>query len=104
MRGDYYSSSRPATEADITLESLANMLDEDAENINAHDFVTCHRGLAALLHKRVGRKAATDIFRHLVDMRGLHGMLGICGRTDPADAEQLLGVPLNNWKEWHLDP
>jgi hypothetical protein len=91
----YADESRPAKPEEITLEAVAHMLDHDAENINAHDYVRCHAGLAALLLQEVGREAATRVFVRLAGFRGLHGMLGVCGRTDPAVAEKELGVSLS---------
>lgn len=99
---EFYEHKRPAKPKEETLERLAQMLDEHAENINAHDFVTTHRALAAMLYRQVGRAQATAIFRRLTDFEGLHGLTGVRGRTDPAIHEKELGVPLNNWKDWTL--
>ena len=99
-----YHSRRPAKPEEITLEALADMLDQDAENRNAHDFVLCHRALAALLHQMVGRSQATQIFRRLAGYQGLHGMNGVCGagfKSEKAVAKEL-GVPLDGWKKWKL--
>ena len=96
--------SRKATDADLTLERMADFLDHDAENINAHDFVESHRALAALLYQEVGRKKATEIFRRLVNYRGLHGMIGVCGRGEPKAVGRELKVPLGTGKDenWQL--
>ncbi len=101
---DYQGTSRLARDEEVTLEAMADVLDHDAENINAHDFVGAHRGLAALLHREIGRAGATEILRFLCDLRGLHGMLGVCGRTDVGDAEKALGVVLSHSAPWRLQP
>lgn len=97
---------RQAAEKDLTLEVMADFLDQDAENINAHDFVGAHRGLAALLYQEVGRTKATRVLRRLVNYRGLHGMVGVCGRGDPGTASLELGVPLGTGRDeqWSLGP
>lgn len=99
---EHADGHREARDEEVTLEAIADIFDQDAENINAHDYVTCHRGLAALLHKHVGRGKATVIFRDLAKLGGLHRMLGICGRGDEEAAAEYLGVPLGNWKDWKL--
>lgn len=88
-----YKPCRPAKASEITLESMAVMLDLDAENCNAHDFVGVHTKLAALLFQDVGRKQATATFRRIVNYRGLHGMEGICGVGTPEACRKELGVP-----------
>ena len=95
-------SFREAEIDEVTIEQLADMFDSHAENINAHDFVTTHRALAALLYKNFGRKKATEILMLLIDFEGLHGLTGVCGRTNPDEHEKKLCVPLNNWKNWNL--
>lgn len=96
----YYFSARSAGAADLTLEAVADFLDQDAEDCNAHDFVRCHRGLAALLAKEGGRELATAALRRLADFGGLHGMNGVCGRGDPRANFKALGVPLGggDWR------
>ncbi len=86
-------SSRPATPEECSLEEMAALLDQDAENVNAHDFVGCHVKLAALLFQDYGRQAATRTFRRLVNYRGLHGMEGVCGRGDPEAVRRDLKLP-----------
>jgi len=90
---EYANECRPATDAEATLELMAECLDRDAENRNAHDFVCCHLGLAALLTQEVGEEAATKIMRRLAGYGGLHGMTGVCGAGD-GSAEEDLGVKL----------
>ena len=88
----------------LTLEQMADALDQDAENINAHDFVQTHRALAALLYQEIGRRKATVIFRRLMRYSGIHGMLGVCGRGEPPQVGRELGVPLKTGRSdsWSL--
>lgn len=92
-----FDQSRPATDADLTLEAIVDLLDGDAESSNAHDFVTTHRALAALLIQEIGRDAATKFFLRLVDFGGLHGLTGIGGGINLNEHEQALGVKLRCW-------
>lgn len=79
-----------------TLEELVHLCDQDAENINAHDFVGAHRLLGAVLYRQLGRETATVVMRDIAYRRGLHGMSGICGTRDSyAD----LGVGQNG-RDW----
>jgi hypothetical protein len=83
---------------DATLEQLADLCDNQAEQINAHDYVGTHRLLAAVLYRHVGRETATAILRDIAELGGLHAMNGVCGEPD---AYGELGVP-EPWKEWDL--
>ncbi len=103
-RSHYYPESRPAEPHEITLEAMADMLDHDAESANAHDFVMCHRALAALIHREAGREVATRVMRRLVDFDGLQGIVGVCGCGNPKETAKALGVPLDGWKKWRLEP
>lgn len=58
----YADSCREADVSDITIDAMAEMLDQDAENGNNHDFVGCHA------------KLAKELMRDLCDVGGLHGM------------------------------
>lgn len=104
INGHHYPYRRDARDEEVTLEALADLFDQDAENANAHDFVLCHRGLAALLHQEVGREAATRIFRRLAAFNGLHGMgdVAATGRVSQKEVEKDLGVPLGGCKAWKL--
>lgn len=62
---------------DLTLKKIANALDQDAENVNAHDFVECHTRLTELLVKTIGIKATEKVLSKLVKTRGLHGLNGL---------------------------
>jgi hypothetical protein len=79
------------------LELMADRLDDEAECDNFHDFVGTHRLLAALLHRELGREAATKIFRKIARMHGLQGMVGLSGKS----AFEALKIP-DCWKEWSL--
>jgi len=105
MRDDSvgYETLRLAKSTEITLEMLANLMDQDAENVNAHDFVASHRGLAAFLFKEIGRKKATELFLKLVNFRGLHGMTDVCGCVENLKEHEIeLGVQLEDWSDWKL--
>ncbi len=93
---------RPSTPEDETLEALADMLDDDAENRNCHDFIGAHQALAILLFQEVGRDAATSVMRRLANYFGLHGMNGR-GSGDSLDlVEQELNIPLGGGTPWFL--
>jgi len=99
---DYYDQEREPLPEDVTAEALAHLMDHNAEQCNAHDFVCAHRGLAQILAQEVGREAATRILRRLVNYEGLHGLVGVCGTGDVAAAERELGCSLHDWSEWSL--
>ena len=98
----YYPQQRLAKPEEITLEAMAQLMDEAAENCNAHDFVCVHRGLAAILFQEVGRDEATKVMRRLVNYTGLYGLVGVCGKGDVKTAEKELGVSLHDWSDWSL--
>lgn len=102
FRNTYASSVRDATDADATLEAMAQLLDEQAENCNAHDFVCVHRGLAAILFQEMGREAATRVMRRIVNYEGLYGLVGVCGKGNLETAEAELGMSLHDWSDWSL--
>lgn len=85
---------RPARLSEITVDSLADMLDRHAENCNAHDFCGCHRGLGAILKQELPNKTALRVMRRLANYEGLHGMCGVAGAGDVERAEKELGVKL----------
>jgi len=87
-----YADATPTVEIvgpakDVSLEALANFCDEKAEDGN---FVGCHRLLATILYRSVGRRYATEIMREIAEHGGLDGMNGVCCA---ADAYADLGVP-----------
>jgi hypothetical protein len=94
--------ARPAKDSEITLEALAQMMDEAAESCNAHDFVCVHRGLAVILFQELGRADATKVMRRLANYTGLYGMTGVCGEGDVEPAEKELGVSLHDWSDWKI--
>jgi hypothetical protein len=99
----YHEPGEPITDFKVdpddnfTLEELADLCDEQAEQRNAHEFVGSHRLMAALLHRKTGRDKATDIMRQIAEMGGLNGMNGIGGRG--AFKEFGIAEP---WKKWSL--
>jgi hypothetical protein len=101
----YCIHDRPAEPHEVTLEAMADMLDQDAESANAHEFCGCHRALAALVYQESGRDAATRVMRRLVDFDGLQGVVGACG-CGPSEktVAKALGVSMNSSKKWRLGP
>lgn len=75
-------SIRQRGAVDATLEQLVSLCDQDAENVNAHDYCGAHRLLGSLLIHKLGRKSATEIMLDIANRRGLHGMNGLCGLRD----------------------
>ncbi len=67
---------------DATLEELVELCDHGAENCNVHDFCGSHRLLGAVLHRHVGRAAATKIMLDIAMYGGQHGMGGVCTEGD----------------------
>lgn len=98
----YNDRERPATPDELNLKAIVDLLDGHAENINAHDFVMCHRALAALLYHEVGEEKATQIFQRLAGYQGLHGMVGCAGAGDVTETEEDLQVQLRDWSSWEL--
>ena len=63
---------RKATRKELTLEAVAEMLDQEAENDNCDDFCGTHKALAALLLRVTGKvSAATRIMLAIADAGGL---------------------------------
>ena len=77
---------------DSTIEEIAELMDRDAEDCNAHDFAGVHRLLAAVLLKdfqpttsisETWKNNQVKYFMVKIAMRGgLHSMNGVCGRED----------------------
>lgn len=72
--GSHGDPSREADVSDITIDAMAQMLDQDAENGNYHDFVGCHAKLAKIFSDRCKPIVAKELMRDLCDVGGLHGM------------------------------
>jgi hypothetical protein len=89
-----YDTHRKATKADLTLTAIAEMLDQDAESCNAHDFVGCHKKLAAMLVNVVGKKDAVKVMVALIDYDGLHGLDGVAGSGNERLSAELDKVEL----------
>jgi len=100
----YFDIIRPALEPEITLKAMADMLDYDAENHNAHDFVGSHFSLAALLLREVGEETAVRIFKRLSRYGGLHGMEGVCGCGDPDTVKKELGIGYKDGDNFFEEP
>jgi hypothetical protein len=74
-RNDEIADINPSYSAN----DLAELLDHDAENINAHDFVGCHKELLGLLRDFVSSPDALEIMDAIRRRRGLHGLVDCCG-------------------------
>ena len=76
-----HERQRPASPDEITIDALCDVMDQDAENINAHAFAGVHRRLATLMTETLGLDP--DMVRHvyiaLAERQGLHGLDGYCG-------------------------
>ena len=88
VEGENYQSVPNAT-----LEELADLCDQNAEDDNHHEFVGVHRFLAALLFKRFGRQYATAILTEIAEYGGLDSI----GKDSLAE----YGV-LPCWNDWKL--
>lgn len=84
-----------------TLEELADFCDANAESRNNHDFVGSHRILAAILHKKVGRKTATAIMQEIAELGGLDGASGHWWGDGREAAFGDFGIK-DCWGDWSL--
>jgi hypothetical protein len=84
------------------IKSLAQEMDEKAEDINAHDFVITHRALAVLAHATIGPDATLALMAALKAEKGLPGLTGICGR-EPREGTILArnGIA-EDWGDWDI--
>lgn len=89
-----YASHRLAKPNDLAIAAVAEFLDQDAENCNAHDFAGVHKKLAALLIQIVGRKNAKEVMTRLCAYQGLHGIDGVAGCGDDKLSAELDSVVL----------
>jgi len=88
----------------LTLEELADLCDTQAADRNNHAFVGAHRMLAAILHQRLGRPAATMALRAVAERGGLDYASG-CGIGEQSEraAWQDFGTGLAEpWHDWSL--
>jgi hypothetical protein len=77
------------------LEGIADLLGYESEAGNYHDFVECHRALAALLYHKVGRETATAIMLEIAEQGGLKDMKSkTFGVQQPWAAWELTGKEL----------
>lgn len=75
------STVRAKHAAKATLHELADLCDQDAETMNAHDYAGVHRLLGTMMLRVISKTEATRIMRHVAEHRGLHGMNGLCGNS-----------------------
>jgi hypothetical protein len=63
----------------VSLEKLADFLDQEAESSNQHSFVGVHRGLATLLYLNLGKENTKLILFKIAELGGLMemGELGV---------------------------
>lgn len=67
----YWDSFEEANLTNITLEQLADFLDQKAESSNQHNFIGVHRGLATFLYLSQGRDTATAMLLDIAKLGGL---------------------------------
>jgi len=68
---------RPALPKEVSLNMLAEMCDQDAENKNRHDFCGAHKALAKFLRETLPIKTVEKVMYELAERGGLHGMNGL---------------------------
>jgi hypothetical protein len=69
------TGARKAKPSELTPERIAEFLDQDAENRNAHDFCGVHVKLLVMLKVYSCAKA---IMLQLAERGGLQGLNGVC--------------------------
>ncbi len=67
-------SKRVAKLDELEAHEIAGYLDQEAENCNRHDFVGCHKALAALIRSNASRTAANKIMLAILKAGGLWEM------------------------------
>ena len=84
------------------IKKLADKMDLEAENINAHEFVITHRALAILAAETIGYEPTLKLLTALKKERGLPGLTGICGR-EPKGGTILHRLRISeNWSDWKM--
>lgn len=63
---------RSAKNSEITIDSLSELMDQEAENANFHAFVGSHAWLGKLIKKHAGREVALKILVAIAEHGGLH--------------------------------
>lgn len=86
---EYHDHARVAKPSELSVVGMAEMLDQSAENCNAHDFVGLHKRLGTLIANECSVSVAHQIMRKLVDCEGLYGLNGICGKGDEKENRKL---------------
>lgn len=85
-----------------TIKKLADKMDLDAEDINAHDFVITHRALAILAAETIGDEPTLKLMTALQKECGLPGLTGICGR-EPKGGTILHRLKISeDWADWKM--
>jgi hypothetical protein len=84
------------------IKKLAHEMDDQAENINAHDFVMTHRALAILAHATIGPDATLALFAALNQEGGLSYLTGSCG-YEPKKGNILKRNKIaEDWGDWEI--
>jgi hypothetical protein len=85
------------------IKAICNDLDELAEAVNAHDFVTTHRALAVLAVETIGLRATLALFEALAKEHGLPGLTNVCGILPDGVQPLLVRKGMSaNWADWNL--
>lgn len=75
---EHTPKGQPARDT-ATIDDLAELCDQDAEDRNAHDFCGVHQALAKLMLKSgFGEEATRLLMRDIAELGGLQGMNNIC--------------------------
>lgn len=98
---EFADDVRMATDDDLSLEDVANFLDQHAESCNAHDYVPAHRAIAAVMLSEIGREAATRVMIRLAEFGGLAGIMGM-DSLDVQDDFEAAYVQVSDWSNWSL--
>ncbi len=73
----YTPKGRPAR-GDASIDEIAELCDQDAENKNRHDFCGVHAKLAQLMLKTgFNEEAVRLLMRDIAERGGLHGLNGL---------------------------
>lgn len=72
----WYSKVRCATAADLTVKALAQLLDDEAEQSNYHEFVGVHGPLADRIHQNADMATAIMVLKTIVEAGGIRRLKG----------------------------
>lgn len=84
------------------IKKLADEMDLNAENINAHDFVITHRALAILAAENIGDGPTLLLLTALRKERGLPGLTGVCGREPRGGTILHRRHIAEDWADWKM--